>query len=158
MARMENAPVHQEGTESEQNIPTLPAARSTARSGGGRSFQHRDAANLKEPRNAAVRCLGVENMHLRVIWPGGRTLSRSHRAILSGTLVHRHSCVRRHDPASSRSTSTGAYGTPPVPGGRAGGSSGSAAPPRRKSPRGLEAQVRARPARSGSSGMHLAAP
>ncbi|KAL0859510.1 hypothetical protein ABMA27_010666 [Loxostege sticticalis] len=30
-----------------------------ARKGGGRSFQHRDAANLKEPRNATVRCFGV---------------------------------------------------------------------------------------------------
>ncbi|KAL0894191.1 hypothetical protein ABMA27_014216 [Loxostege sticticalis] len=72
--------------------------------------------------------MSCSSRHLRVIWPGGRTLSRSQRAILSGTLVHRHSCVRRHDPASSRSTSTGAYGTPPAPGGRAGGSSGSAAP------------------------------
>ncbi|KAL0829401.1 hypothetical protein ABMA28_004175 [Loxostege sticticalis] len=39
---------------------TLPSC--LARSGGGRSFQHRDAANLKGPRNAAVRCLGVENV------------------------------------------------------------------------------------------------
>ncbi|XP_028173772.1 uncharacterized protein LOC114362529 [Ostrinia furnacalis] len=33
-----------------------------ARIGGGRSFQQRVAANLKEPRNATVRCLGVEKM------------------------------------------------------------------------------------------------
>ncbi|KAL0883178.1 hypothetical protein ABMA27_016620 [Loxostege sticticalis] len=48
--------------------PTTPPRptriRHSARSGGGRSFQHRDAANLKEPRNAAVRCLGVENMYV----------------------------------------------------------------------------------------------
>ncbi|KAL0894092.1 hypothetical protein ABMA27_014138 [Loxostege sticticalis] len=46
--------------------PTTPARptriRHSARSGGGRSFQHREAANLKEPRNAAVRCLGVINI------------------------------------------------------------------------------------------------
>ncbi|KAL0860158.1 hypothetical protein ABMA27_010465 [Loxostege sticticalis] len=29
---------------------------SVARKGGGRSFQQRDAANLKDPRNATVRC------------------------------------------------------------------------------------------------------
>ncbi|KAL0821656.1 hypothetical protein ABMA28_005097 [Loxostege sticticalis] len=48
--------------------PTTPARptriRHSARSGGGRSFQHREAANLKEPRNAAVRCLGVINMYV----------------------------------------------------------------------------------------------
>ncbi|KAL0867497.1 hypothetical protein ABMA27_008280 [Loxostege sticticalis] len=42
--------------------PARPTRKShSARKGGGRSFQHRDAANLKEPRNATVRCFGVTN-------------------------------------------------------------------------------------------------
>ncbi|CAK1583206.1 unnamed protein product [Parnassius mnemosyne] len=39
--------------------PVRDVSTSWARKGGGRLFQHRDAANLKEPRNAMVRCFGV---------------------------------------------------------------------------------------------------
>ncbi|XP_063838213.1 uncharacterized protein LOC135087367 isoform X1 [Ostrinia nubilalis] len=54
------------------------------RKGGGRSFQHRVAANLKEPRNAMERCLGVAKMCVQALldptshgpdWPN--TLERS---------------------------------------------------------------------------------
>ncbi|XP_028160589.1 uncharacterized protein LOC114353001 isoform X2 [Ostrinia furnacalis] len=37
------------------------------RKGGGRSFQHRVAANLKEPRNAMERCLGVAKMCVQAL-------------------------------------------------------------------------------------------
>ncbi|XP_028173798.1 uncharacterized protein LOC114362550 [Ostrinia furnacalis] len=99
----------------------LPRMTRWARRGGGRSFQHRDAANLNDPRKAAVRCLGVANMMQRVIWAELLTLSRDRRACATGKPARHHSCGRRHAPASSSSTSTGGRGTPRAPGGTAGG-------------------------------------
>ncbi|RVE41098.1 hypothetical protein evm_011020 [Chilo suppressalis] len=37
----------------------IPQKKSRSRTGGRRTFQHCEAANLKDPRNAAVRCFGV---------------------------------------------------------------------------------------------------
>ncbi|KAL0820019.1 hypothetical protein ABMA28_005978 [Loxostege sticticalis] len=79
-----------------------------ARNGGGRSFQHLEAANLNDPRKAAVRWIGV-------------------RKTETGRPGHRHSCERICGLVSSRSTSTAACGTPRAPCEKAGGSSGSAA-------------------------------
>ncbi|KAL0830713.1 hypothetical protein ABMA28_002847 [Loxostege sticticalis] len=48
--------------------PPRPTRKShSARKGGGRSFQYRDAANLKEPRNATVRCFGVTYMLVHIL-------------------------------------------------------------------------------------------
>ncbi|KAL0868927.1 hypothetical protein ABMA27_007256 [Loxostege sticticalis] len=48
--------------------PARPTRKShSARKGGGRSFQHRDAANLKEPRNATARCFGVTNKLVHIL-------------------------------------------------------------------------------------------
>ncbi|KAL0838942.1 hypothetical protein ABMA28_016952 [Loxostege sticticalis] len=83
-----------------------------ARNGGGRSFQHLEAANLNEPRKAAVRWTGVRKTFFVV---AGRTLSRGHRASGAGRPGRHHSCERIYGPFSSRSTSTRACGTPRAP-------------------------------------------
>ncbi|XP_063838214.1 uncharacterized protein LOC135087367 isoform X2 [Ostrinia nubilalis] len=85
------------------------------RKGGGRSFQHRVAANLKEPRNAMERCLGVAKMIQRVMALIGRTLLRGRRVISARRLGNHHSCGRIYVHVSSRSTSTAACDTPHAP-------------------------------------------
>ncbi|XP_063825374.1 uncharacterized protein LOC135074939 isoform X2 [Ostrinia nubilalis] len=42
--------------------PQAPRRSESARSGGGKSFQQREAANLNDPRKADVRCLGVRKI------------------------------------------------------------------------------------------------
>ncbi|XP_063825372.1 uncharacterized protein LOC135080114 isoform X3 [Ostrinia nubilalis] len=107
--------------------PQAPRRSESARSGGGKSFQQREAANLNDPRKADVRCLGVRKMLFRVISRVRRILSPRRRASGTAEPQHHHSYERKCDHASSRSISIEAYDTHPAPGGRVGGSAGSSA-------------------------------
>ncbi|XP_028163195.1 uncharacterized protein LOC114354823 [Ostrinia furnacalis] len=93
-----------------------------ARIGGGRSFQQRVAANLKEPRNATVRCLGVEKMdpRLLVICLASRKPCQGRPGCEFDTPAHHHSYEQKCDPVSSKSISTEADDTPRAPGRIAG--------------------------------------
>ncbi|RVE40780.1 hypothetical protein evm_014569 [Chilo suppressalis] len=56
------------GTESNPHN-LLSRLKIGSRIGGGRSFQHLEAANLKDPRKAAVWCVGVEKTRVhRLFW------------------------------------------------------------------------------------------